>query len=192
MYNENYVVLNFCGNHFCETVIEYKRAAQDIGGPPVDNPLLHCYVSLRVMKNALWLHNVSLFFYPYYRLSFRKSNHLSLLQPFRTPFIHPTPATFNFKKVCGKKKEAKAVLLHATKSPGGEEYSSYSFLTSALYGGEWSASCPGHALVPGKEPPVPTGQDAVSVFSPTILTSSAYIFSIHEFKIFSKIIIEEQ
>jgi hypothetical protein len=33
-------------------------------------------------------------------------------------------------------------------------YSSYSFLTSVLEGGEWSASRPGRALPPGKEPPV--------------------------------------
>jgi hypothetical protein len=37
------------------------------------------------------------------------------------------------------------------KVPGGERrYSSYSFLTSALDGGEWSASCPGRTLPPGK------------------------------------------
>jgi hypothetical protein len=39
-------------------------------------------------------------------------------------------------------------------------YSSYSFTTSALYGGEWSASRPGCALPPGKGPPVPAGQEA--------------------------------
>jgi hypothetical protein len=39
-------------------------------------------------------------------------------------------------------------------------YSSYSFMTSALDGGEWSVSCPGCALPPGKESPVPTGQEA--------------------------------
>jgi hypothetical protein len=33
---------------------------------------------------------------------------------------------------------------------GERRYSSYSFLTSALDGGEWSASCPGRALPPGK------------------------------------------
>jgi hypothetical protein len=32
-------------------------------------------------------------------------------------------------------------------------YSSYSFKTSALDGGEWSASRPGYALPPGKGPP---------------------------------------
>jgi hypothetical protein len=31
---------------------------------------------------------------------------------------------------------------------------------SALYGGEWSASGLGHALPPGKGPPVPIGQEA--------------------------------
>jgi hypothetical protein len=33
-------------------------------------------------------------------------------------------------------------------------YSSYSLSTSVLDGGEWSASRPGCALSPGKEPPV--------------------------------------
>jgi hypothetical protein len=39
-------------------------------------------------------------------------------------------------------------------------YSTYSFLTSALDGGEWSASRPGRALPPGKGPPVLFGQEA--------------------------------
>jgi hypothetical protein len=43
---------------------------------------------------------------------------------------------------------------------GERRYSSYSFLTSALDGGEWSASRPGRALPPGKEPPVPILQEA--------------------------------
>jgi hypothetical protein len=41
------------------------------------------------------------------------------------------------------------------KAPGGEwRYSSYSFSTSELDGGEWSASRPGRAFAPGKGPPV--------------------------------------
>jgi hypothetical protein len=43
---------------------------------------------------------------------------------------------------------------------GDRRYSSYSFLTSALEGGERSASRPGRALPPGKEPPVPIVQEA--------------------------------
>jgi hypothetical protein len=43
---------------------------------------------------------------------------------------------------------------------GERSYSSYSFTTSALDGGEWSASRPGRALAPGKGPPVPIGQEA--------------------------------
>jgi hypothetical protein len=43
---------------------------------------------------------------------------------------------------------------------GERRYSSYSFPTSALDGGEWSASRPGRALPPGKGTPVPTGQEA--------------------------------
>jgi hypothetical protein len=51
----------------------------------------------------------------------------------------------------------KAVPLHATKTLGGEEYSSYSF--SALDEGEWSASRSGSVLRPGKGPPVPIVQE---------------------------------
>jgi hypothetical protein len=39
-------------------------------------------------------------------------------------------------------------------------YSSYSFSTSALDGGEWSALRPGLALAPGKGPPAPIVQEA--------------------------------
>jgi hypothetical protein len=41
-------------------------------------------------------------------------------------------------------------------------YSSYSYLTLALDGGEWSASCPGRALALGKGPLVPIVQEAES------------------------------
>jgi hypothetical protein len=55
----------------------------------------------------------------------------------------------------------KVVPLGCTEAHFGEKrYSSYSFLTSALEGGEWSASRPGRDLLPGKEPPVPTVQAA--------------------------------
>jgi hypothetical protein len=36
---------------------------------------------------------------------------------------------------------------------GERRYSSYSFSTSALDGGEWSASRPGHAFTPGERTP---------------------------------------
>jgi hypothetical protein len=47
-------------------------------------------------------------------------------------------------------------------APGGRRHSSYSFSTSELDGGKWSASRPGRALAPGKEPPVPIVQEAGS------------------------------
>jgi hypothetical protein len=59
--------------------------------------------------------------------------------------------------------KAKAIPLHATKAPGGggqRRYNSYSFLTSALDGGEWTPSRHGCALAPGKGPPVPIAQEA--------------------------------
>jgi hypothetical protein len=53
------------------------------------------------------------------------------------------------------------VPLHAMKAPGGGgRYSSYSFSTSALDGGEWSASRPGRALPLGTGPTVPIVQEA--------------------------------
>jgi hypothetical protein len=56
---------------------------------------------------------------------------------------------------------SKAVPLHAMEALGGERrYSFHSFSTSALDGGEWSASRPGRALPPGKGPPVPIVQEA--------------------------------
>jgi hypothetical protein len=59
------------------------------------------------------------------------------------------------------KKKSKAVPLQAMVALGGERrYSFYSFLTSALDGGEWSASRPGRTLPPGKGPPVPIVQEA--------------------------------
>jgi hypothetical protein len=59
------------------------------------------------------------------------------------------------------KKKAKAVPLHTTEAPGGESrYNSYSFFTSALDGGEWSASRPGLSLAPGKGPTVAIVQEA--------------------------------
>jgi hypothetical protein len=42
---------------------------------------------------------------------------------------------------------------------GDKRYSSYSFSTSALDGGQWSGSRPGLALAPRKGPPVPTIQE---------------------------------
>jgi hypothetical protein len=43
---------------------------------------------------------------------------------------------------------------------GERNYSSYSFLTSELDGGEWSASCSCRTLDPGRGHPVPIGQEA--------------------------------
>jgi hypothetical protein len=65
------------------------------------------------------------------------------------------------KSVDRKVKEGKLVPLSSTAAHlGDKRYSCYSFLTSALEGGEWSASRPGRALPPRKEPPVPTVQES--------------------------------
>jgi hypothetical protein len=46
---------------------------------------------------------------------------------------------------------------------GERKYSSYSFTTSALDGGEWSASRLGRDLPSGKGPPVLIGQEVVGI-----------------------------
>jgi hypothetical protein len=57
------------------------------------------------------------------------------------------------------KKQSKAKQICPATRHGGawgeRRYSSYSFLTSALDGGEWSASRPGHTLPRGKDPLYP-------------------------------------
>jgi hypothetical protein len=64
--------------------------------------------------------------------------------------------TVNSEDSVGKGKKGKVVPLRSIEAHLGERrYSSYSFLTSALEGGEWSASRPGRSLPPGKEPSVP-------------------------------------
>jgi hypothetical protein len=64
-----------------------------------------------------------------------------------------TAASMKFRFVFWDVK-GKAVPLHAMEALGGERrYSSYSFTTSALDGGEWSASRPGRAFTPGERTP---------------------------------------
>jgi hypothetical protein len=59
-----------------------------------------------------------------------------------------------FLSFCLHKKKGKAIPLHAMEALGGERrYSSYSFTTSAVDGGEWSVSRPGRAFTPGERTP---------------------------------------
>jgi hypothetical protein len=53
-----------------------------------------------------------------------------------------------------KKKKIKVSCYMPWRLMGERRYNSYSYWTSALDGGEWSASRPGRALPPGKGPPV--------------------------------------
>jgi hypothetical protein len=59
---------------------------------------------------------------------------------------------------CGNAKSSPTT--HLWRSMGERMYSSYLFMTSVLYGGEWSASRPGRALSSGKGTPVPFVQEA--------------------------------
>jgi hypothetical protein len=56
--------------------------------------------------------------------------------------------------------ETNLKLSHYTLGGRGVIYISYTLSTSALDGGEWSASRPGRTLPPGKGPPVPIVQEA--------------------------------
>jgi hypothetical protein len=86
------------------------------------------------------------------------SNYIINLTPIYTP---PIEKFYFFQELVLNTVKGKVVLLCSTEAHLGERrYSSYSFLTSALEGGEWSASRPARALPPGKEPPVPTVQEA--------------------------------
>jgi hypothetical protein len=55
--------------------------------------------------------------------------------------------------VCCKANKAKQSHNTPWRRKGERRYSSYSFITSALDGGEWSASLPGCALSPGERTP---------------------------------------
>jgi hypothetical protein len=59
-----------------------------------------------------------------------------------------------------KKSKSKVVSVPPRRRQGERRYSFYSFLTSALDGGVWSASRSGRALAPGKGHPVPIVQEA--------------------------------
>jgi hypothetical protein len=69
----------------------------------------------------------------------------------------------NMESLCSPCNDIKTYSSPATRHGGTlvqRSYSSYSFSTSAIDGGEWSASRPGRALPPGKGPPVPIVQEA--------------------------------
>jgi hypothetical protein len=61
-------------------------------------------------------------------------------------------AKFSSATVKQKQKKVKQSRYTPWRRLGVEEYSFYSFLTSALDGGEWSASRPDRALPRGKDP----------------------------------------
>jgi hypothetical protein len=64
------------------------------------------------------------------------------------------------KKFLLNLQKVKAVPQHTYEAQGERRYSSYSFMASALDGGELSASRPGRVLSSGKGPPVPIVQEA--------------------------------
>jgi hypothetical protein len=66
----------------------------------------------------------------------------------------------NSQNVVNIRYKAKAVTRHAMEALGERRYSSYSFSTSVLDGGEWSASRPDRALAPEKGHLVPILQEA--------------------------------
>jgi hypothetical protein len=74
-----------------------------------------------------------------------------VLQNWKLSTAYKVRQQYTQQQLCSIK--SKAVPLHAIMVLGGErKYSSYSFLTSALDGGEWSASRLGRTLLRGKDP----------------------------------------
>jgi hypothetical protein len=66
----------------------------------------------------------------------------------------------NYEKTGTERGKGKLSRYKPWRRLGGGRKSSYSFLTSALDGGEWSASRHGRPLPPGKRPPVSIGQES--------------------------------
>jgi hypothetical protein len=101
-------------------------------------------------------------------------NLLSFPSLYTNTWTHTVAETFYFKliffieilpklqlnELSLSRTKAKSVPLHAVEALGGGgwKYSSYSYLTSALNGSEWTASRPGRTLAPGNGPPVPIVQ----------------------------------
>jgi hypothetical protein len=103
--------------------------------------------------------NLRTYFFKYVRLCKKKK----VSRSYKVATIHviylSSQLPFLYRQK--KKKEGKVVPLRSIDAHlGDRRYSSYSFLTSALEGGEWSASRPGRALHQGKEPPAPIVQEA--------------------------------
>jgi hypothetical protein len=94
----------------------------------------------------------SIGFFPQGFCRFTQSVQTTVLE---TPRKHPISFTTDYYPVLiSTIILSKAVPLHAIEALGGNrKYSSYSFLTSALDGGEWSASRLGRPLPAGKDPP---------------------------------------
>jgi hypothetical protein len=79
----------------------------------------------------------------------------------KTQYTELSPTFLNLWKSTNNDKKGKEVPLRSIEAHlGDRRYSSYSFLTSALEGGEWAASRPDRSLPPQKEPPVPIVQEA--------------------------------
>jgi hypothetical protein len=87
---------------------------------------------------------------------------------YKMPYFEVTVTVFNYTKIActitdtaHRNKPIKSCVTTRYEGAWGEtKYSSYSFSTSALDGGEWSASRPGRALSPRKGPPIPIVQEA--------------------------------
>jgi hypothetical protein len=120
----------------------------------------------RQLQTRYWSSPSTICKFPFY-MPF-KNRYLKLLRPFviilhlytyrgsnsTEVFPHRTVTDWIIRK--RKIKQSKAVTLHSRRRLGAERrHSSYSFLTSALDRGEWSASRPGRVLPPGNDPRYP-------------------------------------
>jgi hypothetical protein len=106
---------------------------------------------------------------PLVNLLFRpQKSHNSCLRSFLTVYVFfyarqhlSSPYPFMMEtKCCYSYDKVKQSRYTPWRRLGERRYSSYSFTTSALDGGEWPASCPGRALPPGTGPTVPIGHEA--------------------------------
>jgi hypothetical protein len=111
-----------------------------------------------LLKYVSWIIKIWSSYYKNYKIRVSDNWLLSLL-------TIQVPALSGCKCFCSTSckfdQQLKLKLSHYTprRCLGEMRYSSYSFLTSALDGGELSASRPGRSLAPGKGPPVAIVQE---------------------------------
>jgi hypothetical protein len=143
------LILVFWVATFCEFVDRYRRFWEKILPPSLEQ-MIFC------LGRAIDFPKIFFLVIPF-TYEFQDGYTAATIASF---FLHPMSSSCHLTEL--EMTSTKLKLSHYTprRRLGERSYSSYSFSTSALDGGEWSALRPGRALSPGKRPPVPIVQEA--------------------------------